>query len=1014
MGIIRVETPQGIVRVEIEGNEPTQEELAAIDQQFSPQQKARSFDDLLEEAKRTTPTVQGQPQQANFDTKSGIQNFGLRAALSAAENNAEEESILAAQGFSQKDYTRDNRGRLALTPSGAAKVGVQTDKNTLIDEEGFSKNDLSDLVGIVPELAGGITGAIKGATIGTGVAPGFGTLLGGAIGAFIGGGTGSLVEEAVEGVAGVSKQTAGEIVTDAAVEGGIAAAGELLFGVPLLVMRGIAPSGKKFIAESSPEQLRLTAKGIEMGIEPTLGQIGARPIAAKFQQLQESVLGGSPRTQKLATAMREQVGKLNQIIADAQTQGSGKSAGQLFLDFNKQFGPELARRQSAAYASIMSALKESADNLAGGLQRNQVIDDEIFNLVQTSAKTFEDTMSTQWGTINEVIEEAIGDARIIPTAGLKDLADNISRKFEKLGTGRLATEEGEVGLSLADELRELGDKVSFTDAYQLRRKLWDLKNAPKNADEVAQQELINGSINLSKSWDKAIRQVDGLLNSSNIDALTKEITDELGSEAFTKIQKAAQRLPKAREHFREGTKLYDDISTTLGSKELINKMRGGAFDIARPESLSGLASKIIGSGGKPTGLNRLKEALKTEPDKYSQIKTEIGKDWLRGALKETGFDSINPGNFKPNEFIKALDDLGETGAELYGRAEYNRLKTVAKQFEDLKITELNEETIERLVSQGLDAQGSVAQALNGAVKELQETSRLRTNSVFAKIDRNILDPEEALDLVMSPGATRGDLRAVMDFYKDNPEALKTIRGAFVENMVDNVGAATNAESMKKLARNIARIDKSNKLDIIFPNAGDTKDIAGNIRDFGKIIDSASNNIPKGDLVAQGILANVFNNVGRIAKMFVLGQLFTGRKAMKQIVEASKKLDANPNPTVAEQRAFLQSISEAFRPGQVVTQSAQENVNEASNQIKAVAENTGINQAISDVTSNTTGQLSGIQAASPSANVGKIDVTQPGTGAALGLSPIDQAIASRQRDPKSLLTASVNQFGDIFQ
>ena len=331
-------------------------------------------------------------------------------------------------------------------------------------------------------------------------------------------------------------------------------------------------------------------------------------------------------------------------------------------------------------------------------------------------------------------------------------------------------------------------------------------------------------------------------------------------------------------------------------------------------------------------------------------------------------------------------------------------------FEDLKITELNEETIERLVSQGLDAQGSVAQALNGAVKELQETSRLRTNSVFAKIDRNILDPEEALDLVMSPGATRGDLRAVMDFYKDNPEALKTIRGAFVENMVDNVGAATNAESMKKLARNIARIDKSNKLDIIFPNAGDTKDIAGNIRDFGKIIDSASNNIPKGDLVAQGILANVFNNVGRIAKMFVLGQLFTGRKAMKQIVEASKKLDANPNPTVAEQRAFLQSISEAFRPGQVVTQSAQENVNEASNQIKAVAENTGINQAIS----NTTGQLKGIQAASPSANVGKIDVTQPGAGAALGLSPIEQAIASRQRDPKSLLTASVNQFGDIFQ
>ena len=98
-------------------------------------------------------------------------------------------------------------------------------------------SDLSDLAGILPELAGGVTGAIKGATIGTGFAPGFGTLLGGAIGAFVGGGGGSLAEEAIEGIAGVSKQTAGDIATDAAIEGGIAAAGELLFGIPILIYR---------------------------------------------------------------------------------------------------------------------------------------------------------------------------------------------------------------------------------------------------------------------------------------------------------------------------------------------------------------------------------------------------------------------------------------------------------------------------------------------------------------------------------------------------------------------------------------------------------------------------------------------------------------------------------------------------------------------------------------------------------------------------------------------------------
>jgi len=1007
MAIIDVETPQGIVKVEIAGETPTEQETNAIRAQFfsTPDKTEQTFEDLLAQSARTTP--QGQPQQANFDTESGIQDFGLRSSLSAAENNAEEEAILAKQGFTAQDYIRDNRGRLALTPSGARKVGVQTDKNVLIDEEGFSRNDLSDLVGILPELAGGVGGAIKGAAIGSGIAPGFGTLLGGAIGAFVGGGGGSLVEEAIEGVAGVSKQTAGDIAQDAAIEGGIAAAGELLFGIPILAYRAIAPSGKKFIQEASKEDLRITAEGIKRGLEPTIAQIKGRPIAAKFQQLQESVLGGSPRTQKIAEAMEREIGELNKFVSQAATEGSQKSAGELFVEFEKKFGKELAKKQTKAYGSIMNALRESADNLAGGLERNLQIDDNIFNFVQQSAKKFEDTMSQQWATINEVIETAIGDTKILPTALVKDVADLAEKKFLQAGTGRLATEEGRIGLSLVEDLRALGEKASFTDAYQLRRKLWDLKNAPKTEAELAQKAVIDGSINLTQVWDDAIRQVDNLLLRSNIDSLSAEITDTLGSEAFKKMQVASKLLPKARKQFREGTALYNDISSTLGSKELVEQMRSGAFNINRPGALTGLTERVIGKGGTPTGLNRLKKAL--NDTQYNQIKTQMGKEWLQGALNKTGFDSINPGNFKPNEFIKSLDDLGDSGVELYGRAEFNRLKEVAKGFEDLKITNLDKEMIAQAVGQGLD-QG-VASAMRGALKTLQETSRLRTNSVFAKIRNNNLDPEEALDLVMSTGATRGDIKAVMNFYKNRPAELKTIRGAYVENMLDNIGAVTNADGMKALAKNIRTADKSNKLDIVFPNAGDTAGVASNIRDFGKILEKISTNIPKGDLVAAGILANVFNNVGRIAKMFVLGQLFTGKKAMQEIAEAAKKLDGIQNPSVAEQRAFLQSVSNAFRPGQAITQSVEENVNEASDQVKAVAENTGINQAVRNVGANTTNQLQGIQAVNPNTNVGKIDITQPGTGAALGLSPTDQAIAARRGSP---LTVPKEQYGELFR
>jgi len=1008
MAIINVETPQGVVKVEIAGDEPTQQETNAIRSQFfKTQRQDPTFDDLLEETK-TTSQVKGQPTQANFDTESGIQDFGLRSALSVAENDAEQEKILAAQGFTRSDYIRDNRGRLALTPTGAEKVGVQTDKNVLIDEEGFSRNDLSDLVGIIPELGFGVAGAIKGAAIGTGIAPGIGTLLGGAVGAFIGGGGGSLVEEAIEGIAGVSEQTAGDIAQDAAIEGGIAAAGELLFGIPLLAYRAIAPSGKKFIQEASKEDLKITAKGIEKGLEPTIAQIKGRPIAAKFQQLQESVLGGSPRTQKIAAAMEKEINELNSFISQAATEGSQKSAGQLFIEFEKKFGKELAQKQTQAYGTIMSALKQSADNLAGGLERNQLIDDNVFNFVQQSAKNFEDTMSQQWATINEVIETSIGDARILPTSLVKEVADLAEKKFAQAGTGRLATQEGRIGLSLVEDLRALGDKASFTDAYQLRRKLWDLKNAPKTEAELAQKGIIDNSFNLTEVWDDAILKVDNLLLRSNIDSLTKDITEQLGSDAFGKIQVASKLLPKARKQFREGTALYNDISSTLGSKELVAQMRSGAFNIARPGALTGLTQKVIGKGGTPTGLNRLKKAL--DDTQYNQVKNQMGKDWLQGALNKTGFDSIKPTNFKPNEFIKSLDDLGDTGVELYGRQKYNQLKTFAKQFEDLKITNLDEETVSTLVKQGLDADGNVAKALGDTIETLQETSRLRSNSVFAKIRNNNLDPEEALDLVMSPGATRGDLKAVMNFYKNSPAELKTIRGSYVENMLDNVGAVTNADGMKQLAKNIARADKSNKLDIIFPNSGATKDVAGNIRDFGKILTRISNNIPKGDLVAAGILANVFNNVGRIAKMFVLGQLFTGKKAMKEIVEASKKLEGTANPTAEQQRVFLTAVSNAFRPGQAITQSVEESVNDTSNQVRALAENAGVNKAVRDVVSQSTNQIQGIQTANPNTAVGSIDVTNPGTGAALGLSPANQAIAARVRSP---LSVPKEQYGELF-
>ena len=63
--------------------------------------------------------------------------------LGRADTREDEEKVLKeAFGLSETEFTRDRRGRLALTPEGAQKFGIETDIPILIDEKGFTRQDL--------------------------------------------------------------------------------------------------------------------------------------------------------------------------------------------------------------------------------------------------------------------------------------------------------------------------------------------------------------------------------------------------------------------------------------------------------------------------------------------------------------------------------------------------------------------------------------------------------------------------------------------------------------------------------------------------------------------------------------------------------------------------------------------------------------------------------------------------------------------------------------------------------
>ena len=415
MGIIQVRTPnEGVVKVRIAGDEPTEEELSKIKSQFFGQQttqKTSSFEDLLQESKIAD-------EDADFDYETGATS-GLRALVSFGETEEEKEAILLKK-VGKEGYTKDSKGRLALTPIGQKKVGMQpSDKNVVLEEKGFSARDFADLAGVVPETVGSIVGGILGLP---------GGVFGSAAGAAAGAATGQAAEEGIEALLGVQKQTLPEVGKDLAKEAALAGTVDLVTLGTFRVAKSLIGAGAKRLSGDPLDAVR-GADLVKRGYKPSLERLGAPAPLAYSQKFAEGATRDYSRIVANTNLAIQEKEALLKNLADLD------AAGQSFANVAGPKYKKLSDDLEKARQSSLKAVKDSVDVLEKGVKSDLDIDDFAIDSMIKSFKNFQDVADINYTKLDDALTNLdglvrgsgtfAGDVRFIDAGKLNALTNNI-------------------------------------------------------------------------------------------------------------------------------------------------------------------------------------------------------------------------------------------------------------------------------------------------------------------------------------------------------------------------------------------------------------------------------------------------------------------------------------------------------------------------------------------------------------------------------------------------------------
>ena len=797
-------------------------------QSLIPQQ---SFEEMILERRGTSPE-----EEETFDRTTGIQNALLRTALGAAENQSEEGLILAKFGIGESDFTRDRRGNLALTPSGAKKMGVETDKNIMIDEKGFSRYDLADLVSISPEFGGAVAGAIVGQT----AIPI--PIVGAMIGAGLGAAGGSLLEEGVEGAFGVSDQTAGEIAKQAAIEGAFAAAGEGVIG---LIGKGMGVVGRVGPSKNLPEDtLRVAGMGYdEFGIRAAPGLTGFNPLVSRAYATGEKIAGGSPRTYRNNQAINKTLQEFRDQGGDLDPNGLGQALFQAYETGSSSLAGQVKRAQE----DVLRQFRSVADDFGRAAENQKdAIDADLFGAFRTAYKNFEGISAAKFKAIDDAVRSAVGDFKILPVNDIKTFAKTNFDKFD----GSVMTDSTGTTVTALRSLEQLGDgnRASFAQVYNARKSLNDfISQNPKDTT-------------LQRYGGDLLRMLDDKLEYTSIDEALKSTTLTVGPEASETLLKASEALKPARAFFREGMKEFEEVKNVANLNAIRRELRG--LEDANP---AGMMERLV-KKDNPELLRRAKTVLKDD-ELYEQLRQRVAGEWIRRNIGKAVNAADSTKKFAPAAFRQKLDDLGRTGDELFGSENFKELKLLARQMEATSLKNVDESVIRAVDEVMSGSDPNMIKLLRNLKSAQDERYIFEKDRVIRQLANKTLTEDEAANLITSASTTPQTIRRIVKYFgADKPQSLQKLRSVHMESVIGDFGETfmTDPTKLKSFGTKLQKEYSSGRLTELYG-----EDMAKRMSKFGQVLVFNSKTVDGGGIVAAHVAMSPFANLGKLLKFGVL-------------------------------------------------------------------------------------------------------------------------------------------------